>query len=160
MTDMIVKLYGHGMESKQKELAETGIQIKQALAIDKAEITKFIDENFNDICPGWVDECASSLMRHPTACFIAVADREVIGFCCYDGTAKGMVGPVGVNKEWRGKGIATELLFQTFEAMRYVGYAYAIIGWVSSVEYYQNACGAVALDNTFPGIYSRMIGQD
>ena len=159
MTDMLVKLYDTAYHTNQK-LKQEEIHIQRALAIDKQPICKFVAKHFKDICPGWVDECIASLFRHPVSCFIAIKNKEIIGFACYDGTAKGMVGPVGVNEAFRGKGIATELLHQCFNAMKMEGYAYAVIGWVSSEAFYEKSCNAIAIPDSFPGVYSRMISQN
>ena len=37
--------------------------------------------------------------------------------------------------------------------MRAEGYAYAIIGWASSIEFYQKAVGATVIEGSEPGIY-------
>ncbi len=156
MTDMLVDLYKERETPDERSLATAEIRIQRALAIDNTEIRKFVEENFNKICPGWVDECASTLYRHPTSCFIAVNKKSIVGFACYDATAKGMVGPIGVAEKHRNLGVAHVLLNRCFEAMKMEGYAYAMIGWVSSTEFYEKACGAIALPDNFPGIYSRM----
>ena len=39
----------------------------------------------------------------------------------------------------------------------YDGYAYAIIGWVNSTEFYEKSCGAVIIPDSFPSVYSRMV---
>ena len=156
MTDMLVKLYDEARKVNDKNLNTNGITIQRALAIDKQPICKFVADTFSDICAGWVDECAASLFRHSTSCFVAIQNKRIVGFCCYDGTAKDMIGPVGVDPEFRRMGIASALLEHCFAAMKEEGYAYAIIGWVSSESYYEKACGAIAIPDSFPGIYSRM----
>ncbi len=158
MTDMVVDLY----RERQWNECPSGaaeIQIKRALVIDKQLICDFVREHFIDHSEGWIEECAATLYRHPTTCLIAVRHREIVGFACYDGTAKGMVGPMGVAQAYRNKGIATAMLNAAFNAMKADGYAYAIIGWVGSVEFYEKACGAIALPDNFPGIYSRMLAH-
>ncbi|MFR3259058.1 MAG: hypothetical protein ACLTRS_18385 [Lachnospiraceae bacterium] len=39
-------------------------------------------------------------------CFIAVEDKKVIGFACYDSSAKGFFGPIGVHPglSWKNVG--------------------------------------------------------
>ncbi|NQZ83673.1 MAG: GNAT family N-acetyltransferase [Colwellia sp.] len=159
MTDMIVKLYDLQPINNGSELSEPQIIIKQALALDKKQICQFIEDNFSDICPGWVDECTACLLSQPTRCFIAVYQEQVIGFCCYDSTAKGMLGPLGVHHNYRNKGIARKLMFQCFFAMKAAGYAYAVIGWVSSTSFYQKSCNAIEIPDSFPGVYQRMVTQ-
>ncbi|MDO3385383.1 GNAT family N-acetyltransferase [Gilvimarinus sp. SDUM040013] len=157
MTDMVVDLYKESKLPKDFPFEKENIHIQRALAIDKAKICEFVEHNFTEICPGWVEECESTLYRHPTSCFIAIKNKNVVGFACYDGTAKGMIGPIGVSSAYRNLGIAKALLNKCFEGMKMEGYAYAIIGWVSSTEFYEKSCGAVALPDNFPGIYSRMV---
>lgn len=157
MTDMLVNLYAEREPPDERSLNEEGINIQRALAIDKTEICKFVDENFGEKCPGWADECASTLYRQPTSCYIAIKKKKIVGFACYDATAKGMLGPIGVSPIYRNLGIANVLLNRCFKAMKMDGYAYAIISWVSSTEFFEKACGAIALPENFPGIYSRMV---
>ncbi len=157
MADMLVPLYKDRPIPNKEKCIKNNIQIQRALAIDKQEICSFVNTHFHEICPGWVDECASSLYRHPPSCFLAIKEKKIIGFACYDGTAKGMVGPIGVVEQERKQGIASLLLHTCFEAMKMEGYAYAIIGWVSSTDFYKKVCNAIEIPDSFPGIYERMI---
>ena len=157
MSDMLVKLYDCPLTDHKDEYRDSGIVFKRPLAVNKKEVLNFVDEEFSHICSGWVDECNLALSQLPATCFIAVCDNEVIGFCCYDATAKGMVGPLGVRKGFRKKGVAKQLLFECFSAMRSHGYAYAVIGWVSSESYYAKHCGAIPIPDSFPGVYEQMI---
>ena len=157
MPDMLVKLYGAPLPSRIDALATDGIAIKRAMALDKAAVLGFVRAAFGESHPSWLGEVEVALLQQPSTCFIAVAQARVIGFCCYDSTARGMVGPVGVDSGYRGRGIAPELLRQTFEAMKAAGYAYAVIGWVGSAAYYAKACGAIEIPDSLPGVYSRMI---
>lgn len=109
MAGMLVKLYSQRKEDNRDILAKEGITLRRALAIDKQPIVNFISSQFNDICSGWVDECVATLYRQPTTCFIAIEYKKVIGFACFDATAKGMVGPIGVHDSYRNKGIAKAL---------------------------------------------------
>ena len=42
--------------------------------------------------------------------------------------------------------------------MRGDGYAYAIIGWASSIDFYRRAVGAVVIEGSEPGIYPPPLG--
>ena len=159
MTDMLVSLYDHPLQNRTATMAAQGIEVKRALATDKAGICDFVSRNFGNDAPGWVNECDVSLSRLPTSCFIAVHDQNLVGFCCYDGVARGMLGPIGVSNDCRDKGVATELLCHCLEGMKADGYAYAIIGWVSSEEFFRKTCGAIAIPDSAPGIYSRLLAQ-
>ena len=157
MPDMLVKLYGAPLPSRAAALAQDGIAIKRAMALDKAAVLGFVGATFGESHATWLGECEVALLQQPSTCFIAVAEARVIGFCCYDSTARGMVGPLGVDPAFRGRGIAPEMMRRTFEAMQAAGYAYAVIGWVSSASYYAKVCGAIEIPDSLPGVYSRMI---
>ena len=79
MTDMLVKLYDHPMTDKKPVLKEQGIDIRRALGFDSETICAFVGEHFKDICPQWVNEARVALMRQPSSCFIAVAEKKIIG---------------------------------------------------------------------------------
>ncbi len=158
MPDMLVKLYElPNIEQKLKQLHANDIQIKRALTLDTQKILQFVDQHFSDLCAGWVDECELSLKRHPVACFIAVHNKQVVGFACYDTSAKGYFGPLGVAETHRKQGIAKVLIVHALEAMYNEGYAYGIIPWVSSEGYYQKAVGAITIPDSEPGVYKRLI---
>ena len=157
---MLVKLYDlPDISPQQLQLAEHGIVIKRALALDKARIIDFVNQHFKEICAEWVFECELSLLRHPVACYIAVQNQQIIGFVSYDTSAKGFLGPLGVDANFRQQGIARALIIQALHAMEYEGYGYAIIPWVSSVDYYAKAVGAIEIPNSEPGIYQRLVNQ-
>lgn len=88
MADMLVKLYEID-ENRElyRELSEKGIHIKRALGLDASFVCDFIEkEKFSK---RWVDECRAAFSAQPSACYIAVKNGEVIGFCCYDASGKG-----------------------------------------------------------------------
>lgn len=160
MTDMLVKLYGETRHSRADDLAKQGFKIKRALGADRAKITHFIKAAFPESGEGWAAEAEVALSQQPSTCTIAVFEKRVVGFCCYDATAKGMLGPIGVSEECRGKGVAKEMIRQSLEQMKQAGYAYAVIGWVSSEDFYKKVCNAITIPNTFPGVYRRLVDQD
>ncbi|GLS27479.1 GNAT family N-acetyltransferase [Marinibactrum halimedae] len=163
MNDMIVNLYHTPSQSiaqeKQAALKKQKIYIQRALPIDKQSICEFVRSHFFSICPGWEDECATSLYRQPTSCFVAIHNREVIGFACYDGSAKGVIGPIGVAEPFRKQYIATVLLHHCLTAMKMEGYAYAVITCAFSTEFYQRTCNAhlLPVPEKTPDIYQRLI---
>ena len=93
--------------------------------------------------------------------FLAVKDKEIIGFACYDCTAKGFFGPTGVTEEFRGRGVGTALLYACMAAMKEEGYAYAVIGWVSDAQaFYEKTVQAIPIPDSHPGVYIRKIDMD
>lgn len=147
--DLLVDLYA--LDFKEKENATS---IKRALSPNIDKIVKFVNDNFN---ASWASEIKASLYKpHPT-CYIAVIDKQIVGFACYDATAKGFFGPTGVLEEHRGKGIGTSLLMHCLEAMLYDGYSYAIIGAVrGALEFYKRKCNAIPILNS-KNVYKRLI---
>ena len=124
------------------------VRIKRAWAGELEEIVRFIRENFSS---GWAAEAHKSVLQSPSACFLATYAGRLIGFACYDATAKGFFGPTGVLQPWRGRGIGTALLLRTLHAMEESGYGYAVIGWVSDAKpFYEKAAGAITIPGADP----------
>ena len=156
MPDLLVKLYDLDFDQHPKEYFEDDYKIVRALPLDKSKILKFIDENFDKV---WVDECEKSFSNQPVSCFIAVKEKKVIGFACYDATALGFFGPTGVEDQARGVGIGKKLLFSCLKDMWDNEYAYAVIGWTTdrSIDFYKKSVGAIEIPDSYPGIYKRMV---
>lgn len=126
MADLLVNLY-QLRDWNEKHLEEAGITIQRALIPDKTKILDFVRTYYED---GWVNECEYALTNQPISCYIAVQNKEIIGFCCYDATSKGYLGPLGMKPGMKSKGIGTVLFNRTLLGMKQAGYGYAIIGWV------------------------------
>lgn len=153
--DMIVNL----MQLPEIPKIENDIKIKRALIVDKEEIINFIRISFPE-SRGWVWETEKALMQNPGKCFIAVKNKEVVGFSCYDATALDYFGPTGVRKDIRGRGIGKMLLLHTLYAMRESGYGYAVIGAVSNAaDFYKKIVGAQYINDSDiqNTIYSQLI---
>ncbi|WP_165444058.1 GNAT family N-acetyltransferase [Lachnoclostridium sp. Marseille-P6806] len=141
--DMLTRL----MELPAETLPE-GVRIVRALALDKGKVLDFVRENFGE---GWLGECEAALLHQPSGCYIAIRNRQVIGFACYDATAPDFFGPIGVAGEERGKGVGAALLVRTLRAMREQGYVYAVIGWVDdAAPFYRKFLGAEFIDGGGP----------
>jgi GNAT superfamily N-acetyltransferase len=158
VSDMLVKLYElpeppAGLEA----LGAQGISILRALPPDRYKVIAYVKSAFGD---GWAGECESAFGRQPVSCFLAVRDRKIVGFACYDCTAKGFFGPTGVDEALRGRGVGRALLLRSLLALREEGYGYAIIGAAGrSAPFYQKAVGAIPIEGSFPGIYARLVDR-
>jgi len=62
-----------------------------------------------------------------------------------------------VSEACRGMGVGKALLYDTLDAMRAKGYAYAIIGGVGPLEFYKKTVGAIEIGGSKPGIYQGML---
>jgi GNAT superfamily N-acetyltransferase len=157
ITDMLVKLYDLPDHCDLADLQRQAVHVKRALSVDKDKILKFI----GDFHEPWAGECEAAFANKPVSCFIAVKDRQIIGFACYNATCLGFFGPTGVSPGYRKNGIGKTLLLKSLLAMREEGYAYAVIGYVDEArEYYEKTVNAVAIEGSFPGVYRRMIDYD
>lgn len=155
MPDMLVKLYNLPNETQLfQTLKDDGISIRRVLAPDMLNVLEFVRNHFSD---HWVSECTVALSSTPTKCFIAVKDRNIIGFACYDATTKGFFGPTGVDSQLRGKGIGKALLITTLRQMRNDGYGYAIIGSTEVTGFYAKCVDATVIPDSEPGVYIDMI---
>ena len=126
-------------------------------------MTAFAREHGSD---GWAAECDAAFARMPLACFVAtersaalvdgkaaLRGNTLVGFACYEATCRNFFGPELVRPERRQRGIGRALLLSALHAMRAEGYAYGIIGWASSVDFYRRAVGAIEIAGSEPGIY-------
>jgi GNAT superfamily N-acetyltransferase len=151
MIDMLVRLYdlpeSQGLYTK---LSENGVFLRRPGAYELHLVQKFVRAHFS---PKWVSEVQVAFSRQPVACFIATKGKEILGFSCYETTAKGYFGPTGVAESARGLGLGKALLFRALEAQREAGYAYAFIGGVGPKEFYAKAVGAIEIPGSDPGIY-------
>jgi len=157
MPDMLVRLYELPDFIDPYISIDKDIKIKRAMSPDGARIKEFISVNFGE---GWANEFLKALFNSPASCFIAVKGGEILGFACYDTTARGYFGPIGVVETMRGTGIGKVLTLRCMIAMREIGYGYAIIGWVGPAKFYEKVCGATIIEASSAGVYKNMINVE
>lgn len=134
-----------------------GVHIRRAMAADHQCILDFIRQRFSE---NWVHEADAGLSALPSRCLIAVKDKQILGFCCWDVSALDYFGPIGVDEAARGTGVGSALLIRALEHMRDAGYGYAIIGWVSdAADFYRKTVGAQFIPGGEPEntVYANMI---
>jgi GNAT superfamily N-acetyltransferase len=155
MTDMLVKLYALPPLAPLLE-AQTaqGILVRRVLAPEKHVVLAWVGEHFSEF---WVSETDVAFARNPPSCWIAIENEKLIGFACYDTTAKGFFGPTGVSEAARGKGTGKALLLVALHDMAQQGYGYAAIGGVGPIEFYEKACGATVIPDSTPSVYRGML---
>lgn len=158
-SDLLVKLYEVKEDRELEErLAGQGVRINRIFPPNYGKLREFIAENFSS---NWVNETESALCNHPASCYVAVKDRKIIGFACYNATAKDYFGPTGVAEECRGLGIGKALLLRCMLALKEEGYGYAIIGWSDdATPFYEKVVGAVEIPDSIPGIYAQMVEME
>jgi len=154
--DMLVKLYEvQDCPELMEKLKAEGVLIKKAMTPDLTKITAWVKETFGQ---GWADECTAGILGD--GCWIAVKDKKVIGFACYDATMKDFFGPTGVAEDMRGRGIGRALLIRCMISMKERGYAYAVIGSAGPKDFYKKAVGAIPIEGSIPGAYRNMVGAE
>jgi len=157
MLDMLVKLYE--LKDDLSFLAEqesVGITIRKPIGPEKHLVIDWVREKFSD---AWASESDIALSNTPRTFFVAIKDTKVIGFACYDATALGFFGPIGVEESCRGKGTGKALLLACMLDMKLKGYGYAIIP-TGKFEFYRNAVGAIKIPDASPGIFKTFLRRD
>lgn len=157
MTDMLVKLYAlPPLEAALERQASQGITIRRAIAPEKHHVLAWVRQHFSEF---WVSEADSAFANRPVSCWLAVEGPALIGFGCYDSTAKGFFGPTGVSEAARGRGTGAALLIACLHDMHAQGYGYGIIGGVGPIEFYARTVGATIIEDSTPGVYGGMLRQ-
>jgi ribosomal protein S18 acetylase RimI-like enzyme len=150
--DMLIKLY-ETLLADQPLAAAVGV-VRKPLAPEHDLVTAWISRHFT---PGWASEARVALGNRPLSLFIATCSEALLGFCCYDATARGFVGPIGVAEQARGSGIGAALLLACLHDMRTMGYAYAVAGAVGAPEFFHSVASATEIEGSTPGIYGGML---
>lgn len=153
--DMLVKLYElPSVDTRLNDLKSKDICIRKPIGAENYAVIDWISRNFSKI---WGGEAENAFFRSPRSIFIAEKDGEMLGFACYDATAKGFFGPMGVSVKNRGEGIGAALLLSCLYGMKDEGYGYAIIGGVGPADFYSKVCNATLIEGSTPGIYKNML---
>mgnify|MGYP000426342615 FL=1 len=157
MADMLIKLYEleftGSFEANQKAL---GIELRKPIGPEKRAIIAWVVDRFGN---AWASEVDVALSNQPRTCFVAVKDNQIIGFACYDATALGFFGPIGVEKSHRKKGTGRALLNACLLDMKSKGYGYAVVGGVKDLQFYKKVVGALEIPDSDPGLYRTQVKQ-
>jgi GNAT superfamily N-acetyltransferase len=154
MHDMLVKLYELDGFIEDTSFLIPEIVLRKPIGPEKHLVLDWVKKKFNS---AWSSEADIAISNQPSTCFIAVKNndlsKELVGFACYDATARGFFGPMGVLDSQRGKGLGRALLFAALSDMRNYGYGYAIIGGVGPADFYRKSVGAVDIEGSTPSIW-------
>jgi ribosomal protein S18 acetylase RimI-like enzyme len=157
MTDMLIKLYE--IENDWQFLAKQqalGITLRKPIGPEKHGVINWVSAHFS---AGWASETDVALSNRPETCFVAIKDADIIGFACYDATALGFFGPIGVENTHRKNGTGTALMTACLLDMKLKGYGYAIVGAIGDANYYKNAVNALEIPDSTPGFYRSQIRE-
>src|SRR5690349_23870475 len=133
---------------------EHDARVRRAQPFEITPVRRFVETNFSR---SWADEISVAFARQPVSVFVATKERELIGFAAYECTRRGFFGPMGVVDEVRNSGVGKALLLAALEALKEMGYVYAIVGAAGPVRFYQKTVGAIIIPDSEPGIYTDLL---
>lgn len=156
MKDMLVRLLAlPDISLEEAALRDNeNVVVRRALAPEKHLMSSWVLKNFGEY---WQSEVEVAFSRQPVACWLAQRGNEILGFACYESTARNFFGPTGTVVNERGKGIGKILLIKSLESMHEMGYAYAIIGGVGPAEFYEKTVNARLIQGSEVSIYENLI---
>jgi GNAT superfamily N-acetyltransferase len=154
MADLLVRLYDLPVFESEEKVRNAGVTVRRAMSFERHVVIDWVRSHFSE---GWVSEVLLGFSQQPATAYVAVKDNQLLGFACYDTSAKGYFGPTGVDEAARGQGIGEALLIATLKAMREAGYGYAVIGDPGPVAFYQKRLDALEIPKSKPGIYAGML---
>ena len=150
--DMLIKLYA--LPAAATHPVAPGVEVRKPIGPEHSLLVDWVGEQFGT---GWASEMQAALVNRPISVFIATQAQAPIGFACYDATARGLFGPIGVDAELRGQGVGEALMLACLNDMRTVGYAYAVAGSVGPTAFFQRVAGAIEIADSHPGLYRGML---
>lgn len=148
--DLLIKLY----ELPQADAEALPRKVRKPIGPEYDAVTAWVAQQFH---AAWSSEARVALANRPPSLYIAVQREQLLGFACYDATARGFVGPIGVIDSARSQGIGRALLLACLHDMRAMGYGYAIAGHVGAPEFFRKTVGAIEIPDSTPGIYAGML---
>ena len=155
--DMLVALYRLPMSAADAlgalEKAH-GIVVRHVYPFERSLLRDFIEKHFTR---GWADEAEMGFRHMPASVLIAIHEKKIVGFAAYDCPFNGFFGPMGVEEAYRGKGIGKTLLIAALDELKHLGLAYAVVGSVSTSEFYAKSVGAVPIAGSDPGAYVNLL---
>ncbi|QND50520.1 GNAT family N-acetyltransferase (plasmid) [Phyllobacterium sp. 628] len=154
MADLLVGLYSDKLAELKEKAERVPVTIRPVLAPEAQLVANWVGEHFS---ANWASEVTIAITRQPSACLIAIENGELVGFACYDATARGFFGPTGVHPDRQGKGFGLALFSATLQTMKTLGHAYAFIGDAGPVDFYAKAADAIEIPAKDKGIYQGML---
>ena len=158
MKDMLVRLTDlPDISEKERSLAAEGIIFRRPIAPEKSLLSDWTKLHFSEF---WANEAEVAFSRQPVSCFLAQRGNEILGFACYETTARAFFGPTGTVETERGKGIGRVLLIKALHALKEMGYAYAIIGGVGPEDYYRKNVNAIVIEGSEKSVYENLLRRN
>ena len=158
MLDLLVKLYALPNDwGFLEEKNSQGVTIRKPLGPEKQMVVSWVKNVFGN---AWGSEVDMAMVNRPISCFIAIRETRINGFACYDATALGCFGPIGVEEASRGRGTGRALLLACLLDMKLKGYAYAVIGAAGAPEFFKKTVDAIDIPDSYPGLLTGRLKED
>jgi len=155
MPDLLVNLLKlPALGSSLLEVNTVQIIVRRGQPFEITQVLEFIESEFS---VAWADEISVGFANKPVSVYLAIADKQIVGFAGYECTRRSFFGPTGVVESMQGKGIGKALLLASLWGLREMGYVYGIIGRAGPVEFYQRTVGAIVIPDSDPGIYTDLL---
>src|ERR1700674_5194046 len=108
MPDLLVKLLKlPPLEPVMLEMNNANIVVRRAQPFEITQALEFVEREFS---VAWADEISVGFANKPVSLYIAVAQKEIVGFAGYECTRRSFFGPTGVVESMQGRGIGKALL--------------------------------------------------
>ena len=94
MPDMLVRLYDlPDPATYYRRVEEAGVAVRRAQPWERSALRAFIEGQFSG---NWADESEAAFSKQPVNAFVALVEREIVGFAAYECTRRAEEGPAGV----------------------------------------------------------------
>jgi predicted N-acetyltransferase YhbS len=155
MPDLLVNLLKlPPLEDLIEGIASPQILIRRAQPFELTAVRSFVEQNFS---VPWADEISIGFANKPVSVYIALEQREIVGFGAYECTRRAFFGPAAVSEAVRGRGIGKALLVACLYGLREMGYVYGVIGHAGPIRFYEKTVGAIVIPDSDPGIYTNLL---
>jgi len=155
MPDLLVNLLKlPPLQPVMLEMSNANIIVRRAQPFEITQALDFVELEFS---VAWADEISVGFANKPVSVYLALADKEIIGFAGYECTRRSFFGPTGVVDSMQGGGIGKALLLASLWGLHEMGYVYGIIGRAGPVKFYEKTVGAIVIPDSDPGIYTDLL---
>jgi GNAT superfamily N-acetyltransferase len=155
MPDLLVNLLKlPALDASSLEVNNLKVIVRRGQPFEITQVLEFIESEFS---VPWADEISVGFANKPVSVYIAIADKQIVGFAGYECTRRSFFGPTGVLESMQGGGIGKALLLASLCGLREMGYVYGIIGRAGPVEFYERTVGAIVIPDSDPGIYTDLL---
>src|SRR5260370_21364969 len=120
MPDMLVNLLKlPPLEAVLDEVERARITIRRAQPFEMSKVRSFVEKNFT---LAWADEISVGFANKPVSVYLAVSEKEIVGFAAYECTRRDFFGPTGVIESGQGRGIGKAMLLACLWGLPELGY--------------------------------------